>query len=280
MSRESALTVTKSKEESKLIIKNLPEAMRVECDKLFSATKTAAASRAEANKAESPMRKALYELSKNTDEVKKAGFKSFGEFAERVFGLASSAATNAAKVGEKFDSGKQTPLVEWYSFYQLYELRDVSREQIDADVESGILHPNMTTEQLRDYNRAHKLDDGKPVLVKMYDAHITVVGEVPFHFEGTMDEIKVKMWDSLGIDTVMEDDRFGTYNPHIITKKGEKEVKLKGMFLAVGTKVILTAYTPSERKKAQSETDATIEAQNKTIAELMAKLKALEGKKG
>lgn len=276
MSRESALTITKSKEESKLIIKNLPEAMRVECDKLFSATKTAAASRAEANKAESPMRRALYELSKNTEEVKKAGFKSFGEFAERVFGLASSAATNAAKVGEKFDCGKQTPLVEWFSFYQLYELRDVSREQLDADVESGVLRPNMTTEQLREYNRAHKLDDGKPVLVKMYDAHITVVGEVPFHFEGTLDEIKVKMWNVLGNETAIEEDRFGVYNPHISTKKGEKEVKLKGLFLAFGTKVVLTAYMPIERKKKEGK-KLTAEDISKMsadeIAELLAMLK-------
>lgn len=278
----NALAITKTRDESKMIIKNLPEEMRVECDKLFSATKTANASREEANKAESPMRKALFNLAKNTEEVKKAGFKNFGEFAERVFGLAPSAATNAVKVAEKFDCGESTPMVQWYSFYQLYELRDVSRQQIDADVESGVLHPFMRTEDLRAYNKAHKIDDGKPVILKTFDAHITVISATPaaFQFEGTIDEIHERMWDALKTDSIMEEDRFASYNPHSILKKGEKEVNGKGLVLVFGASIVTAVYFPTERKKAQSDAEATIEAQNKTIAELMAKLKALEGKKG
>lgn len=246
----TALTITKSKEDSKLIIKNLPGEMRVECDKLFSFTKDADASRSQANKAESPLRQSLFRLSTNDEAIKKAGFKNFGLFAEAVFGMSPSAASNAVKVAEKFDMGDYSPMVEWYSFFQLYELRDVPRDTIDKDVENGALHPHMTTEELRAYNKAHKLADGKPEVVKLYDGMLTVLNSdatystTPFYAQ-SLDDIRSLIAGENG-----NVDNIASFNPNATMTRDKDTVKGKGMFYYSASRIAFATYFLCKQSKA------------------------------
>lgn len=260
---EKTLTITTNKSDVRKLIAKLPEAVRVECDKLFVTAKDADAAITNAHAAESPLRATLARINHNEAAIKEAGFKNFGEFAEKVFGLPAQQATQAAKVGEKFDlSEKKSPLVEWFSFYGLYELRDVDMATLDADVKSGVLHKGMTQKELRAYNAAHKLESGAVKLVKMYEAHIVApsAGE-SVAFKGTYEEILDKMRDicrtvnGLPGDFVIDEDRFGAYNPHVsFTSDKGKVTDAKGVFLGLSSFMMAAWYVPvpAQRKRKES----------------------------
>ena len=264
---EKTLTITTSKNDVRKLIAKLPEAVRVECDKLFVTAKDADAAITNAHTAESPLRATLARINHNEAALKDAGFKNFGEFAEKVFGLPAQQATQAAKVGEKFDlAEKKSPLVEWFSFYGLYELRDVDMETLNADVKAGVLHKGMTQKELRAYNAAHKLEDGSTKVLKAYNAHFLIPGETEgVAFTGAYEEILDAMREAcrqhlhLNADVVIEDDRFGSFNPHVtITPDGGKPKDAKGVFLAYSGFMMTAWYMPApvQRKRKESPQDA------------------------
>lgn len=278
---ENALTITQSRNDAKLILKNMPKELQAACDKIFVAGADLGGAIINTNERDSAFRLALLEASNTFGKPDKGSpYKGFGDFACAVFGFKSApSVTNAVKVAELIDVPKIPKLSAWYSTAQLYELRGVDSETLKADVANGTLRAGMTTAELREYNNAHKLDDGKAELIPMFTAHITCNDGNTRSFDGTLDEIRAEMVNALDVDATVESDRFGTFNPHATELRGKKQINGKGLVVVFGLRVVTCVYFPVERKK-QTPTQATVEAQNATIAELMKRIAELEASKG
>lgn len=273
---ENSMVISKSREDSKLILKNMPKAVQATCDKVFVAGADLGGRIVATNESDSAFRIALLDASNAFGAVKDSPYKGFADFACAVFGFTSApAVTNAVKVAEHIDLPQIPKLSAWYSTGMLYELRDVPAERLKADVESGALHAGMTMKELREYNRSCKLEDGDdmPALVPMFTAHITPAGGETLRVDGTLEEIKLAMWNALGVDASMDEDRYGSFNPHATELRGKREVKGKGIALVFGVKMVSAVYFPIEREK---KTESAVEAQNATIAKLMARIAELE----
>lgn len=277
---ENSMTITKTRNESKLILKNMPAAVQAACDKIFVAGADFGGAIIATNEKDRAFRLALLDASNAYGKPENSPYKGFGEFACAVFGFTSApSVTNAVRVAEMIDVPNIPKLGAWYSTSQLYELRGVAADTLKADVQNGTLHAGMTTQELREYRKAHELDDGKADVVPMFAAHIIPASGAAFAFDGTMDELRDKMRSCIDTDADIEDDRFGTFNPHATELRGKKQVKGKGLFLCFGTQICTAVYYPAERTKASADA-ATVKAQNATIAELMARIKELEAKQG
>lgn len=299
---ENSITITKTREESKLILKNMPKAVQAACDKIFVAGADFGGAIMQTNEKDRAFRLALLDASNAFGKPgKDSPFKGFGEFACAVFGFTSTAAvTNAVKVAESIDVPNIPKLGAWYSTSQLYELRGISPAVLTEDVKSGLLHAGMTTQELREYRKAHELDDGKPKLAKLYDGEgfIFAIDErdgLPysdrFTFYGvTEDELRVDLVKRIALFKGMyesdadafargaESDRFGTFNPHADNDDGKTKTKGKGVFFAMSGAMASATYfaTKTTKTTKSDENAATIAAQNATIEKLMQELAALK----
>lgn len=278
---ENAMTISKTREDAKLILKNMPKALQAACDKIFIAGADLGGAIINKNERDSAFRLALLDASNTFGKPdKNSSYKGFGEFACAVFGFKSEqGVTHAVKVAEFIDVPQIPKLGAWYSTDQLYELRSVDSETLKADIANGKLRAGMTTKELREYNNAHKLDDGKAELIPMFTAHITGNDGNTHSFDGTLDEIRAEMVNALDVDAAVESDRFGTFNPHATELRGKKQINGKGLVVVFGLRVVTCVYFPVERNK-QTPTQATVEAQNATIAELTKRIAELEAKQG
>ena len=280
---ENSMLITKSRNDAKLILKNMPKELQAACDKIFVAGADLGGAILNTNERDSAFRLALLEASNTFGKPDKdSPYKGFGEFACAVFGFKSApSVTNAVKVAELIDMPCIPKLGVWYSTAQLYELRGIAAEELKRAVESGELHAGMTTKELREYRQAHELPDGTPKVVTTFKAHLLTPSGATIPFDGTLDELKDAMRDTIETDATIEDDRFGTFNPHATELRGKREISGKGLFLCFGAKVCTAVYFPAEREKStKTATAATIAAQNATIEKLMAELAELKAKQG
>ena len=280
---ENSMLITKTRNDAKLILKNMPKELQAACDKIFVAGADLGGAILNTNERDSAFRLALLEASNTFGKPgKDSPYKGFADFACAVFGFKSApGVTNAVKVAELIDVPKIPKLGAWYSTSQLYELRGIAADELKAAVASGELHAGMSTKELREYRQAHELPDGTPKVVPMFKAHIRTPGGENLPFDGTLDELKDAMRDSIGTDATIEEDRFGTFNPHATEVRGKREISGKGLFLCFGTKTCTAVYFPAEREKpAKSATAATIAVQNATIEKLMAEIEELKAKQG
>lgn len=278
------MTITKTREDSKLILKNMPKAVQAACDKIFVAGADFGGAIMQTNEKDRAFRLALLDASNAFGKPgKDSPYKGFGAFACAVFGFTSeSAVTNAVKVAEHIDIPNVPKLSAWYSTTTLYELRDVPAETLAEDIKSGKLHAGMTQKELRDYNKTHRLDSGKPVVVPMFDAHFTTSERESFSETLSLEDIRGKLFAIVGCED-NKDDRIGTFNPHAeltrVTGKGNnKTVTGKGLMIAYNGRFASAVYFPTESAKTakSGENASTIAAQNATIAKLMAELEALK----
>lgn len=251
--------ITTTKAEVKAIVAKLPPALRMECDKVFTLANEAAP-------AVDAVRKqtciAINAIALDEKAVEKAGYKTFRDLAADIFGMAPVLATQCRKTAEKFYCAEKQPTVTaWYSQSKLAELLKVDSERLDKDAASGLLKPSMTNAELRAYAdavKAEALEDGTAKLVKMYDAHITAPNNpAAIPFTGTYEELLDAMRKicrsvlDLPADTVIEVDRFGSFNPHVtITPEKGKPHDAKGVFLAYSTFMVCAWYTPTPRAKS------------------------------
>lgn len=277
----NAITITKTRDESKLILKNMPKVVQATCDKIWVAGADFAGATMTANERDSALRLALLDASNAFEAVKKdSGYKGFGAFACDVFGFGSdSAVTNAVKVAEQIDLPKVPKLSAWYSTFMLYELRGVPSERLKADVESGALHAGMTMQDLREYRKSCELEFGedKAKVVPTFDAHFAVNGVSKGAADLTFDEVKEHMRSLIETDAKIEDDRFASYNPHAERDIDAKtSVKGKGLVLVFGVTCVTCVYFPLKRSKVSKANADTIAAQNATIEKLMAEIAALK----
>lgn len=293
---ENSMIITKSREESKLILKNMPKAVQAACDKIFVAGADFGGAIMQTNEKDRAFRLALLDASNAFGKPgKDSPYNGFGEFACAVFGFTSApSVSNAVKVAESIDVPNVPKLGAWYSTFMLYELRGVAPQTLTEDVKNGTLHAGMTQNELREYRKAHTLDDGTSKLAKLYDAEIIACFDgKPFEaaIHGvTEEEMRSELARQVAIARGMteedadafvngvEADRFGTFNPHAELNDGKSKSKGKGLFIAFNGAMASVVYFPTKTAKTakNSENSATIAAQNATIAKLMAELEALK----
>jgi len=254
----STAIITLTKEDSKSIIAKLPSNLRVEADKVFTACNDAGTS---IDNAQRIVSIAFSKISADDKAIEKAGFKTFKEFACTAFGVKASQASQFKKVGDKFYNAEKPPIVtEWYSASKLYELRSVDSSILDVDAEEGILNPNMTQAQLREYADSKAIASNNPEVMKCFDAIITSIDLngveadiIDKEYNNiTLDELKAIMYD-LAI-CPPEDDRLAKYNPHksYVEKRKDgkdKEISLKGLVLVTDTFFVKAVYIPTKTKK-------------------------------
>ena len=234
---------------------------------------------------------AVYKIAEDKDAVERAGFKTFKELATALFGLAPANATQYRKSAERFycNPDCNSPVKDWFGPSTLYLFASAKVE--DKDIEKGIndgkLSDKSTNEQIKAWIASlnpEALTDGKPEIVKLYDASYMKIttsgGEVKTYqwtdYAVSLDEIKSVMREA---GTPEGDDYYTYFNPHAtltrINKKGEsKDVTGKGLLYHSLSVISIATYFPAEVKKTNS--NATIDAQNATIAKLMAEIEALK----
>lgn len=282
---ENSMTITKSRNDAKLILKNMPKELQAACDKIFVAGADFGGAIVNMNEHDSAFRLALLEASNTYGKPKDSKYKGFGEFACAVFGFTSApAVTNAVKVAAHIDAEKVPKLSSWYSTGMLYELRGVPADVLKTDVESGKLRPGMTQQELREYNAANKLEDGKAKVVKLYDGEYYAVRLHPDETAQVMhDTFKGLSQDEIcGLLDFVERQHDGThftaFNPHAeltrTTKKGTTTVNGKGIFFHSLEGVAWAKYFPAETSKSNGPTAETVNAQNATIEKMRAAMRA------
>ena len=105
------------------------------------------------------------------------GFKSVGEFAEKYFGESKSSASQKAAVYGRFflneasDTCKKVLDLVGNKPAVLYELSKLTDEELSVELERGAFKDGCTLKDARAIAKAAKAasDDGKPVVVKMFD---------------------------------------------------------------------------------------------------------------
>lgn len=116
-----------------------------------------------------------------TEEVyKEDGFTSVQEYAEKTFGIKKASAYQLANVGKRFynsDSETARKVADMLPPANLSELKNMTDDDIEKEVEAGNITPDTTQKQLRDI--ASKYKEAKPAtLEKTFDGfYKAVVGE-------------------------------------------------------------------------------------------------------
>lgn len=303
---------TIARKDVKDVIAPFSPAVRAEIDKAIAlANDFAKAHGEEATRLAIQRAIALYHIAEDKEAVKKAGFKTFKELAAVLFNLGSSSATNYRSTAEQFYCNADAPAVkEWFGPSGLYEFirGGISNEAIQQGIDNGKITPTMTNAEIRAWVEAQNaLTDGEDAdeevkLAKLYDGSVLAVSgfeadqphlyTAAFHGV-TEDEIRAALALALGkcifgkdapevhdYAVGLEDDRIGRFNPHAELDNGKKKKAGKGMFVVSGDAMAKAVYFPAAKAKAKPAKDNsaadTIKAQNATIAELMAKIAALE----
>ena len=105
------------------------------------------------------------------------GFKSVGEFAEKYFGESKSSASQKATVYGRFflneasDTCKSVLELVGSKPAVLYELSKMTDDELKAELDNGTFDDGCTLDKAKALAKAAKVarDDGKPVVVKMFD---------------------------------------------------------------------------------------------------------------
>ena len=105
------------------------------------------------------------------------GFKNVGEFAEKYFGESKSSASQKAAVYARFfsdeasDTCKRVLELVGNKPAVLYELSKMTDDELKAEIDNGTFDNGCTLDSARKIAKAAKeaRDDGKPVVVKMFD---------------------------------------------------------------------------------------------------------------
>lgn len=252
------------------IVKQLPTEIRLECDKVFTLAKAvddkagddlAALYRQQAI--------AIVAIAGNEEAIEKAGFDDFKTLAATIFNMEPQKATQFRKAAERFHgSEKFGNMWDWFTPGMLYEFRKVPDERITEDVGKGKIKPGMTLSAIRAYvsevKSSEVITDGKTELMKTYDVHFSpdnCTHPCSLSYEEMLDAMRQRAREALNLDpsTVIETDRFGSFNPHVtITPEKGKPYDAKGVVLVFGTYTISAWYTPHKTpriKKAGSPQD-------------------------
>ena len=113
-----------------------------------------------------------------TEEAyKEDGFQSVQDYAEQTFGIKKSSAYQLANVGRRFYNTEDPTAKHVAAMIppaNLAELKNMTNDEIQAEIDAGNITPETTQKQLREIAAKHK--DVKPAtVVKTYDGAIKFV---------------------------------------------------------------------------------------------------------
>ncbi len=193
-------------------------------------------------------------MAEDKEALSKAGFDTFKSAAFALVHLAPESATQYRKAGDFIRSENAPIICQWYSPSAIYEFtaKKVPLETINAAVESGVLKEDMPFSAIREWciqNSTKALEDGKASVLPMFDAFIAVNGESHSHITGTFDDITRAMNDCIETGIVIENDRYGKYNPHAVMDDGKTKTTGKGLVLVYGSKCVTCVYYAVKRSK-------------------------------
>lgn len=229
--------ISRTREDSKLILANLPKAVQADCDMIFAAAKDFDKATLKSGKA---IAISMARIDAYEKTLKESGFKSLADFSDKVFGMKAANASQFRGVGKKFFLAEDAPAcADWYTVAKLYELRNVDNAILSQDCNDGILNPSMTKDELVAYAKSKALESGdsKASVIKLYNAEIVKVDEKKLTvtrdmlYSVTLDEIKaVVAQDS------SDEARFSKYNPFVSVEKQDgdkaKTIACKAIFYA------------------------------------------------
>lgn len=192
------------------------------------------------------------------------GFKNVGEFAEKYFGESKSSASQKATVYGRFfsDDASETckrvlelvgnkPAV-------LYELSKMTDDELKTELDNGTFDDGCTLDKAKALAKAAKAarDDGKPVVVKMFD-FVGKVCAMPIEVttaDGKTEKRDGVVYDMPAFDAPMNDadilDGFGFSTDDKLFKARFEDVTYYVGVNHVGNVVIATA---TERKPEKPE---------------------------
>lgn len=206
-------------------------------------------------------------MAEDPKAVKKAGFNSFGEAAAALVHLQKSNASQYRGAGDFIRNNPNLAVCGWYSPSAIYEFvaKKVPVSTIEKAVEKNALVEDMPFAAIRKWcesNSPKLLTDDEVEVVPMFAAHIYLNGTPVLTMDGTKDEVKDAMKGLIETEAAIEDDRFGSYNPH--SEDADKR-KGKGLVLVHGMSAVVAVLYPIKRTKEQL-----------VIAKLKAELAALQ----
>ena len=192
------------------------------------------------------------------------GFKSVGEFANEYFGESPSSASQKAAAYARFfsdeasDTCKRVLELVGNKPAVLYELSKMTDDELHAELEKGMFDNGCTLDAARKIAKAAKKarDDGKPVVVKMFD-FVGKVCAMPIEVttaDGKTEKRDGIVYDMPAFDAPMNDadilDGFGFTTDDKLFKARFDDVVYYVGVNHVGNVVIATA---TERKPEKPE---------------------------
>ena len=192
------------------------------------------------------------------------GFKNVGEFAEKFFGESKSSASQKAAVYARFfsdeasDTCKRVLELVGNKPAVLYELSKMTDEELKAELDKGTFDNGCTLDAARKIAKTAKAarDDGKPVVVKMFD-FVGNVCAMPLEItmaDGKTEKLAGIVYDMPAFDAPMNDadilDGFGFTTDDKLFKARFEDVTYYIGVNHVGNVVIATA---TERKPEKPE---------------------------
>ena len=210
------------------------------------------------------------------------GFKNVNEFAERFFNEGKSSASHKASVYRRFFSADASEVAKevlakvGVKQEPLYELSQLSDDELKAGLEDGSIKENMTLSDARAYAKGIK--DGRP------DAKQKVIKSV--HITGTAIFLPYESTDASG-NTVKKEGCFASIDEHNIPSVDVEMLDAIGMnpedkllkakfdevcyFIAVRPNGNLAIFVATEEPKPKKTEEPVIPVQVRTMIQNMEK---------
>lgn len=109
---------------------------------------------------------------KNGKSYEADGFKSVGEYAEKVFGLKKNNAYALATAGDVYNDATASDALKALSPSKIAEVSRLDRSQVEADLKSGKISSDSTQKELRAYVSNTKAIESKPEVLDQYVARM------------------------------------------------------------------------------------------------------------
>lgn len=99
------------------------------------------------------------------------GFSSVADYAEATFGIKRANAYTLASAGEVYNDKQASEKVKALSPSKLFEVINVPKDELEKDMEEGIISADTTQKDLREYAKKKSSDADKPVVLDRFVAY-------------------------------------------------------------------------------------------------------------
>lgn len=143
------------------------------------------------------------------------GFESMADYAYEAFGMARSTAYKMASAGELYkDETIPAMLKENFTPTMLVELKSVTPSQLEQDIEKGILRPEMSQRELRNYAKSQ---EGEPESKVRKEKEYIVEYLLGYDRINLGDPMDMKSWDEYFTTMVTERLSDSEYDKNVVT---------------------------------------------------------------